>query len=212
VKGVRIAASGIAAGIALATAPAPALATPAAGGGEAPVTIVSRAYQPAQLTVEDGQTVVWRNRGFGPHTVTALGGEFDSGRLNLGESFKVTFTTPGTFAYKCLIHPSMQGSVTVLAPGQHPPPPPGSLHVRLTRIAGGRPRTLVHVQAPAPHAAVLLQLHYPAGPPWRTVRRAHLNAQGRATLVLGAGVRRRLRVVVRTGGAPLIGKPLTPGG
>lgn len=184
-------------------------ATAAGTAGEAPVTIVARAYQPAQLTVEDGQTVLWTNRGFGPHTVTALGGEFDSGRLNMGESFKVTFTTPGTFPYKCTVHPSMRGSVTVLAPGQHLLSP-GSLHVRLSRSSGGRPRTLVHVQAPAPHAAVLLQLHYPAGRPWRTVGRAHLNAGGKATLVLGAGVRRRLRVVVQAGGPPLIGKPLAP--
>jgi plastocyanin len=207
---MRIAASGIALGIALATAPALALAPPAAGGGEVPVTIVARAYQPAQLTVEDGQTVIWTNRGFGPHTVTALDGEFDSGRLNLGESFKVTFTTPGTFAYKCTVHPTMRGSVTVLAPGRRLAPPPGSLHVSVTRSARGRPRTLVHVQAPAPHAGVLLQLHYPAGRPWRTVGRARLSASGRATLVLGAGVRRRLRVVVEAGGPPLIGKPLRP--
>jgi plastocyanin len=206
VKPLQRTAAAIAAALGLSVAPA--LAYPAAGGGEAAVTIASRAYQPAQLTVEDGQTVVWSNRGFGPHTVTALGGQFDSGRLNLGESFKVTFTTPGTFAYKCLIHPSMQGSVTVLAPGRHLGPPPGSLRVSLSRAAGGRPRTLVHVQAPAPHAAVLLQLRYPTGRPWRTVARARLSASGRATLALGAGVRRRLRVVVQAGGPPLIGKPL----
>jgi plastocyanin len=198
----------IALGLGLVAAPTLALAPPPVGG-ETPVTIVARAYQPAQLTVEDGQTVVWTNRGFGPHTVTALGGEFDSGRLNLGESFKVTFTTPGSFPYKCTVHPSMMGTVTVLAPGQHLLSP-ASLHVHLSRSAGGRPRTLVHVRAPAPHATVLLQLHYPAGRPWRTVARAHLNAAGSATLVLRAGVRRRLRVVVQAGGPPLVGKPLAP--
>jgi plastocyanin len=174
------------------------------------VTIVSRAYQPAELTVEDGQTVVWKNEGFGPHTVTAVGGQFDSGRLTLGESFDVTFTTPGVFAYACTVHPSMKGVVTVLAPGLHPLPPPDSLHVRLSSAEGKRPLTLVHVQLPAPDATVLLQLHYPSGAPWRTVRRGRLNAQGKATLTLGAGVDRRLRVVIEgEAGPPLVGKPLT---
>ena len=177
------------------------------------VTIVSRAYQPAELTIEDGQTVVWKNEGFGPHTVTAVGGQFDSGRLTLGESFDVTFMTPGVFAYACTVHPSMKGVVTVLAPGQHPLPPPGSLHVRLSAAGGGHPQTLVHVQLPAPNATVLLQLHYPSGASWRTVRRARLNAQGKATLKLGDGVGRRLRVVVEgEAGPPLVGKPLTPRG
>lgn len=205
-KALRITATALG----LLVAPALGLASAGASSSEVPVTIVSRAYQPAQLTIEDGQTVVWTNRGFTPHTVTALGGEFDSERLNAGESFKVTFTTPGTFAYKCTIHPSMRGEVTVLAPGQHPAPPLSSLKVRLTRTRGHPALTLVHVQVPAPNAAVLLQLHYPAGAPWRTVRRAHLSAEGKATLKLGANVRSRLRVVVQTGGPPLIGRPLTP--
>jgi plastocyanin len=184
----------------------------ATASSEVPVTIVSRAYQPAELTVEDGQTVIWTNRGFGPHTVTALGGEFDSGRLNAGESFKVTFTTPGAFAYKCTVHPSMKGSVTVLPPGQHPLPPLGSLHVHLSHTRGARPLTLVHVQVPVPNAAVLLQFHYPSGTPWRTVRRARLSAQGTATIPLGAHLQRSVRVVVRgAGGAALIGKPLRAG-
>jgi len=211
VKGTRTIAAGILGGLGLAASSVLGLPA-AASASEVPVTIVSRAYQPAQLTVEDGQTVIWTNRGFGFHTVTALGGEFDSGRLSLGESFKVTFTTPGAFPYKCTVHPSMRGSVTVLAPGQRVGPSLGSLHVRLTRTRGSRPRTLVHVQVPAPGAVVLLQLHHPAGSPWRTVRRAHLDAHGRATLALGANVHRRLRVVVQAGGLPLVGKPLAPRG
>lgn len=192
---------GIALALGLAVSPLGPTAV-ASTANEVPVTIVSRAYQPAQLTIEDGQTVVWTNRGFGPHTVTALGGEFDSGRLNLGESFKVTFTTPGTFAYKCTIHPSMRGSVTVLPPGRHVGPPLASLHVNLSKSGG---KAFVRVRVPAPNAPVLLQ----SGPPWRTVRRGHLSAQGKATLVILANPHRRLRVVVQaSGGPPLVGKPL----
>jgi plastocyanin len=180
---------------------------------EVPVSIVSRAYQPAELMVEAGQTVIWTNRGFGPHTVTAAGGEFDSGRLNAGESFKVTFTTPGAFAYACTIHPSMHGKVSVLAPGSLPPGGlPGALKLTLAKAhtAHGL-QTLVRVQAPRPGASVLLQLRSAKGR-WGTVRRAHLSPQGKAALSVPASVRGKLRVVVQdAGGAPpLISKTLTP--
>lgn len=190
-----------------------ALATASAATPEVPVSIVSRAYQPAELMVEAGQTVIWTNRGFGPHTVTAAGGEFDSGRLNAGESFKVTFTTPGVFAYACTIHPSMHGKVSVLASGSLPPGGlPGALKLTLAkaRTAHG-PLTLVRVRAPRPGASVLLQLRSPMGR-WATVRRAHLSPQGKATLSILASVHGKLRVVVKgPGGAPaLISKTLTP--
>jgi plastocyanin len=193
------------------------LATASTASSEVAVTIVSRAYQPAALTIEAGQTVTWTNRGFTPHTVTAVGGEFDSGRLNLGESFKVTFSTPGTFAYACTIHPSMKGTVTVLAPGSAPAPgpiePAQSVRVRLTSRRGPHGRlALVHVQAPHPTARVVLELRSALRSPWRIVDRAHLNALGEATLSVSASVRGRLRVVVEgTGGLPpLISKTLSP--
>jgi plastocyanin len=206
----RIAALISAAPAALALVPATAsAATPP----EVPVSIVSRAYQPAELMVEAGQTVIWTNRGFGPHTVTAAGGEFDSGRLNAGESFKVTFTTPGAFAYACTIHPSMHGKVSVLAPGSLPPGGlPGALKLTLAKAHTAHGLlTLVRVQAPRPGASVLLQLRSAKGR-WGTVRRAHLSPQGKAALSVPASVRGKLRVVVQdAGGAPpLISKTLTP--
>ncbi|HWF32351.1 MAG TPA: cupredoxin family copper-binding protein [Solirubrobacteraceae bacterium] len=209
--------TGLAAASAVCAALALGLAATSTASSEVGVTIVSRAYQPAALTIDAGQTVTWTNRGFTPHTVTALGGEFDSGRLNVGESFKVTFSTPGTFAYKCEIHPSMRGSVTVLAPGSAPSPgplgPAQSVHVSLAKVRSAHGQlTLVHVQAAHPAARVVLELRVPKASSWRVVARAHLNALGKATLSVGASVRGRLRVVVEgTGGLPpLISKTLTP--
>jgi plastocyanin len=194
------------------------LAATSTASSEVGVTIVSRAYQPPALTIEAGQTVTWTNRGFTPHTVTAVGGEFDSGRLNVGETFKVTFSTPGTFAYACTIHPSMKGTVTVLAPGAAPSPGPlgpaqsVSVHLAKARGAGGQ-LTLVHVQAPHPAARVVLELRSPKAS-WRIVARAHLNALGKATLSVSASVRGRLRVVVESAGGlpPLISKAFSPAG
>ncbi len=185
---------------------ASAAATASTASTEVPASIVGRAYQPAELTLEAGQTVTWTNHALTPHTVTAPGGEFDSGHITPGESFKVTFTTPGSFPYACTIHPSMHGEVTVLAPGSLP----GSLKLTLAKAhtAHGQP-TLLRVQAPRPGATVLLQLR--AGGKWSTLRRAHLSAQGTATLRFPARAHGKLRVLVPgSGGAPPLSKTLTP--
>ncbi|HWG08269.1 MAG TPA: cupredoxin family copper-binding protein [Solirubrobacteraceae bacterium] len=202
---------------ALVLALAGALALGLAGAGAAstqmPVSIVARAYQPAELTVEAGHTVTWRNDAFSQHTVTAAGGEFDSGPLSPGESFAVTFNTPGTFAYACTIHPSMKGEVTVL-PARPPgsPPLPTSLQLTLAKARTARGElTLVRVLAPRPGATVLLQLRSPRGR-WSTVEHARLSSLGSATLRLAAGVHAKLRVVVPSvsGAPPLISRALAP--
>jgi plastocyanin len=211
----RLRASALAPIAALALTGALALA-PAAGGTastEVPVSIVARAYQPAELTVEAGQTVTWRNEAFSQHTVTAAGGEFDSGHLNPGETFRVTFSTPGKLAYACTIHPSMKGDVTVLAARPPGSVLPGAVRLTLARSHTARGElTLVRVRAPRPGAAVLLQLRSPTGR-WSTARRGRLSSKGSATLSLSARIHAKLRVVVPgAGGAPrLVSKALTPG-
>ncbi len=61
-------------------------------------------FQPPTLTVPAGTTIVWTNSGHNPHTVTADTGQFDSGLLAPGQTFQVTFRTPGTFSYHCQLH------------------------------------------------------------------------------------------------------------
>lgn len=96
--------------LALATvSPSPVLAQAQA------VTIVNFAFQPATLEVPVGTTVTWTNQGTAPHTVTADDGSFDSGTLQPGGTFSMTFDTPGTFIYHCEIHPNMMGTIVVTA-------------------------------------------------------------------------------------------------
>jgi hypothetical protein len=45
---------------------------------------------------------------------------WNSGVLSPGASYSVTFNTPGTFAYRCMIHPFMMGTVTVLGSASGP--------------------------------------------------------------------------------------------
>jgi plastocyanin len=189
-----------------------ALATSGTAANEASVQIVYRAYQPADLTVLAGQTVTWQDSSLTPHTVTALGGAFDSGRIEVGASFSYTFSTPGTFAYMCTIHPTMKGTVVVLAPGASPPSQPQSVRLTLSKRRdphGGS--TIVRVQASAPGAAVLLQARSSPRSPWKTRRRASLSARGTVTFALPfalAPARGSLRALVRPvgGGAQLVSK------
>ncbi len=185
----------------------------AAGVG---VSIVYRAYQPPALTVAAGSTVTWTNRGLTPHTVTATAGMFDSGRLDAGASFSVTFPTPGTFLYACTIHPTMKGRVIVRDPsllpvGEGTSGLPRSLELHLSSASSAHGKlTLVHVQAPRPGAKALLEISSSAHPGWRTVAHTRLSMRGKGTLSLRASTHGRVRVVVLglKGEPPLISRAL----
>ena len=79
------------------------------------VEIADFAFAPDAIEVAAGSTVTWRNADPTPHTVSARDGAFDSGTLDPGAGFETTFAQPGTFAYFCQIHPTMRGSVRVVA-------------------------------------------------------------------------------------------------
>jgi plastocyanin len=189
--------------LAIAVSASLTFATPGTAADETSVQIVYRSFRPASLTVAAGTTVTWHNTALVPHTATALDGAFDSGRIDGGASFSYTFTTPGTFEYMCTIHPTMKGTVVVLAPGASPP----SAESPVVRLSVSRRRetrgsvTLVRVQADAPAATVLLQSKASPSSPWKTARRARLSATGTVTFALGASVHGRLRALISpTGG------------
>ncbi|MBO1415080.1 cupredoxin family copper-binding protein [Streptomyces sp. FH025] len=78
------------------------------------VTIANFAFSPGTLTVSKGTTVTWTNNDTDTHTVTSSGGgPLNSSPLAKGASYSYTFTTAGTFAYICSIHPFMHGTVVV---------------------------------------------------------------------------------------------------
>lgn len=119
------AAAGIVAGLAAIGSPAPA---PAAEGVAAETTTVSMVdnepdltnwhFDPAEVTVPAGSTVVWVNRGKEEHTVTSdpeSREKFDSGYKKRGASWQRVFSRPGRFSYYCAPHPWMKGTVVVVA-------------------------------------------------------------------------------------------------
>jgi plastocyanin len=70
-------------------------------------------FDPAELTVNTGETVEWKNEDMVPHTVTAESGSFRSGSIAPGKSWTYTATKAGTFSYICTPHPNMHGKLIV---------------------------------------------------------------------------------------------------
>ncbi|TKX63565.1 halocyanin [Halorubrum sp. ASP1] len=104
------------------------------------VGMLAAAYQPRDVTVSVGDTVVWENTSARAHTVTATDGgipddaeffasggfdDYDAalsawqsdfgGRLENGDRYEHTFTVPGTYEYVCIPHREggMFGTVVV---------------------------------------------------------------------------------------------------
>ena len=77
------------------------------------VSIINMSFQPANLTIAAGDTVVFANQDNAPHTATDDAGAFDTGRLTNGQSAQLTFPSTGQFAYHCDIHRMMKGTITV---------------------------------------------------------------------------------------------------
>jgi plastocyanin len=71
------------------------------------------AFQPATITVNAGDTVVWTNKDAFPHTATAQDKSFDSGEIGVAKSWKLVARKKGTFAYICTYHPTMKGTLVV---------------------------------------------------------------------------------------------------
>ncbi len=86
------------------------VATSAAGPQ---VMIENFEFNPATLTVPVGTMVTWINHDDEPHTVTSSENVFTSPGLDANETFSYKFSTPGTYAYHCKLHPHMTGTITV---------------------------------------------------------------------------------------------------
>ena len=91
--------------------------TASAGAASGAITISDSGFTPASFRVAVGGTVTFANSGRAMHTVTAANGSFDSDMIRSGGSWAHTFTTPGSFAYNCILHPTMRGTIEVGAGG-----------------------------------------------------------------------------------------------
>jgi plastocyanin len=77
------------------------------------------AFDPSTVTVKAGDTVKWSNNKLPPHNIMfegdAANKSHDQLMFSPGESYEVTFDTPGTYSYYCSPHrgAGMAGKVVV---------------------------------------------------------------------------------------------------
>jgi plastocyanin len=111
-------------GVVLAVAAVAGIVAGCGGGGdgdEVTVEMFDNFFEPAEVTVPVGTTVVFDNVGVVPHNALDVDGGWGTELLDPGEDQTVTFDEPGTYTYYCSLHaPSdasggMVGTLTVSA-------------------------------------------------------------------------------------------------
>lgn len=86
------------------------------GGADTTIDASAAGFEwaPADITAKVGDVITWQNSDNAPHRVATNDGScrMDS-NMNRGDSRSLQFTTPGEYAYRCTVHPSMTGVITI---------------------------------------------------------------------------------------------------
>jgi plastocyanin len=78
------------------------------------VTITEFMFKPQRIIVAPGTTVTFTNHDSTAHTATSKqSGAFETGPIQPGKSASITMNEAGTFAYYCVFHPFMKGTIVV---------------------------------------------------------------------------------------------------
>lgn len=93
----------------------PSQAQAMAAGGANEVAVSGFAFGPAALKVAAGQKVTWVNADDTPHQISIVGSAQRSEVMLKGQSASLQFDAAGNIAYICGLHPTMKGSIEVVA-------------------------------------------------------------------------------------------------
>ncbi len=94
----------------------PSQAAAVVKSGPADVTVAGFSFGPTALKVNAGQAVTWTNNDDTPHQITLTGGGSQRSDVMLkGQSATMKFDAAGNIAYICGLHPTMKGTIEVLA-------------------------------------------------------------------------------------------------
>jgi plastocyanin len=124
---------------------------------ELTVPMANFVFNPKDIVIPVGATVIWVNQDGAPHTATADDGKlFKSDLLSKGQSFKHSFDQVGEFAYYCELHGSaggqdMAGKIKVVPAGEAPP------------LVAAAPALAAPTPQPTPHALPAKYFGAPAG-------------------------------------------------
>lgn len=81
------------------------------------ISITTSGFQPAQVTIGNGDEVTWTNNDTVNRQIVADGGLFTSPQIRPGDNYTFRFTRVGTFAYHDQAKTAQRGSVVVRATG-----------------------------------------------------------------------------------------------
>ena len=122
------------------------------------VRIVRAGFSPSAVTINAGDTVVWRNADTTNHQVVADSGAFASPIMRPGATYSFTFRTAGTFRYRDALEPSERGRVVVRGP-----PPSVSLAASAPIVIAGQTITLTGVVSSRRAGESVTLYHAPHG-------------------------------------------------
>jgi plastocyanin len=79
------------------------------------ITVIKNTFRPANMTLKAGSTVRWVNEDDHPHRIEFADKTFSTSTylLGSGQSASQRFDHTGVYDYSCVIHPYMQGTITV---------------------------------------------------------------------------------------------------
>ena len=77
------------------------------------VSLEGMRFQPDDLTVAPGDTIVWVNKDLVAHTVTSERGGFDSKIIQPEQTWTLIIKKKADFDYVCLLHPTMKAMLRV---------------------------------------------------------------------------------------------------
>jgi plastocyanin len=77
------------------------------------IAIVDYAYRSDTVTASIGELISWTNTASQFHTATSDSAVFDSGVIQPGASYTVSFAKAGTYTYHDNLFPTMTATITV---------------------------------------------------------------------------------------------------
>ncbi|MDQ3128467.1 MAG: plastocyanin/azurin family copper-binding protein [Chloroflexota bacterium] len=99
-----------------ASAPTGAACAPATAGATATVSVTIKdfAYSPQPIQAKVGDVVTWTNNDGAPHTASLEDDSCTTDTIANGATGSLVFNVPGTYTYKCKIHPGQMKGFSVV--------------------------------------------------------------------------------------------------
>lgn len=72
--------------------------------GTLAISMLPHAFSPSSVTIKSGTRVTWTNTDASSHTVSADNASYNSGTMQPGQSYSLTFTAKGEYTYYCAFH------------------------------------------------------------------------------------------------------------